>query len=452
MTEAKLQKLLLKGKTNPDSIAWFKAACDPFHDYDVSINGIPDIDGQVSVVQVMPKILTVKAPVNLGPGETWSCHICTLPLAQTVAVSSYNSVWSFGQSTLGHGDAQDGVLGTVSIITHTDTPSISNANYSFPRDNTPSFNSVKREFQAVSIDDVGGSSMKKLIAGGFEVHNDTAALYKQGSVTVYQSAQEVIDAGVGRWTHLENTADIYNSTKLCRQPPTDKTSAASLPNSRTWEAANGCYVPIRLGTETRYQPGTIHQFKTRYVDAVGTQKNGGYQQVASTGGLNPEPASYALAHRSCDIETTGAYFSGLSPETILTVTIKLIIESAPTAANPTLLFSATPTACYDPRIMSLYYQTIQSLPPGVEVRMNAKGDWFRMVMKAANTIAPVALPLIGMLGPEAVVGAEAALGLANAGLVFMDKRQAKKKEAPAQTKNSTKPPVGKAVSRPNRRK
>jgi hypothetical protein len=438
--QATLNRLLAKGKTSPDAIAWLKTACDPFHDYDVGINGIPDIDGQPSVVQIVPKVVSVTAPQNLAVNETWSAHITTLPLGQTVSVKSYTTSNSYGNTAEGGDGGQTGVLGTYTIITHGDV-----VGTSFPDNTNPSYTNNTREFQAVSIDDVGDSSLKKLIAGGFEVHNDTAALYKQGSVTVYQSSQHEYQMGASKWRYLSADAPYANDVTACRQPPRDRTQAASLPTSRTWEAAKGCYVPTRLGTATEYKPGTFQQFRTRYFDVVDDDTNGGYMQVASTGATPPATQDYVLAHRSSSIETTGAYFSGLSPETVLTVTIKMVIESAPTPANPSLLYSASPTPDYDPRIIALYHQTIRHLPPGVEVSFNAKGDWFRMVMKAANAVAPVAMPALGLLGPEATLAAEGALLAGNAAVQIMDAAQQKKKR-----KNATKPPNAKANSRPNR--
>lgn len=161
-----LNKIVAKGKSAPDAIAWYKTACDPFHDYDVGINGIPDIDGQPSVVQIVPKVLSVTAPAGLNAGETWSLHITTLPLAQTLAVSSYTTTNSYGGFAEGGDNGQYGVLGTYSLISHGDG---AGGNSSFPDNTTPSYYDPTRAFRAISIDDVGDSSLKKLIAGGFEV-------------------------------------------------------------------------------------------------------------------------------------------------------------------------------------------------------------------------------------------------------------------------------------------
>lgn len=437
-------------------MAWFKTAIDPFHDYDVGINGIPDMDGQASVVQIMPKVRSVTAPAGLAPGETWSCHITTLPLAETIGVISYlaNGNTALANAVAaGTDDGQVGVLGTYTIVTHGDAPTTSTSNSSFPA-SAISYSDPSRQFEAVSIDDVGQSGMKKLIAGGFEVHNDTAELYKQGSVTVYQNSQDCAEFGSTVWRHLTATPMRTNSAMVARQPPATRTAAASLPTSRTWEAAKGCYVPTRLGTDTRYKQATTHQFRTRYLDTVDDDENSGYMQIVPSGEVDVSEANWNLGHRSADIETTGAYFSGLSPETVLTATFKLIIESAPTPANPSLLFSATPTPDYDPRIIALYNQTIRHLPPGVPVSFNAKGDWYRMAVQAANAVAPVLIPVATTINPGVGVAIETAL----AGMNIADRVVAANQKKKNKPKNkitpgliqSLRPPATKAVSKPNR--
>jgi len=444
MNEQNLENRLTTGKSSKDAISWLKTALDPFHDYDVGINGIPDSDTQFSVVQIVPKVLSVTAPPNLAANETWSCHIATLPLGQTLRVRSYDQPSGYGgtagSAKAGYDNGQAGELGTISVITHGDDPT-GQDNTSYPVSTASTYGSNSREFRTVSMDDAGERSMKKVIAGGFEVHNDTAELYKQGSVTVYQNAQATYDNGVGEWRLLSASSLYLNSTKACRSPPPSREAAAELPSSRTWEASKGCYVPIRLAPDTTYQPGTSHQFLTRDSDQLITSESvAGYMQTYTS--TADTFSDWKLGHRPAAIETTGAYFSGLSPETVLTVTTKLIIESAPTNANPTLLFSATPTPDYDPKILALYYQTIRHLPPGVEVSMNAKGDWFRMVMKAANVGIPAILPFLAS-APQAALAARAALATGNAALTIMDKKKKK-------NKNSTSPPSTKAVSRPNR--
>jgi hypothetical protein len=440
MNEQTLENRLTTGKSSKDAISWLKTALDPFHDFDIGINGIPDSDTQFSVVQIFPKVVSVTAPPNLAANETWSCHIATLPLGQTISVRSYDQSNGYNTIKTGYDNGEGGELGTFTIITHGDDPT-GQDNTSYPVPPATSYGSDSREFRAVSMDDVGEMSMKKIIAGGFEVHNDTADLYKQGSVTVYQNAQQTYDNGVGDWRLLSASTAYLNSTKACRSPPPSREDAAALPSSRTWEASKGVYVPIRLAPDTNYQPGTSHQFVTRDSDQLITARDvAGYMQTHVS--TSSTYADWKLGHRGAAIETTGAYFSGLSPETVLTVTTKLIIESAPTNANPSLLFSATPTPDYDPKILALYYQTIRHLPPGVEVSFNAKGDWFRMVMKAANVGIPAILPFMSAV-PHAALATRAALATGNAALAIMDKKKKK-------NKNSTSPPSTKAISRPNR--
>lgn len=429
-----------------DSTAWLKAALDPFHDFNIAIAGIPDNDSQNSVVQIIPKVYTITAPEYLVPGTTWSVHICTLPLGSTETVKSYIRdvpPAAFPGSIHTLDGSQQGTLGTVSVIKHADTAGPYGANTSFPSvendiiysDNYG--NNVSRTVEAYSIDDNNPATMKKLIFGGFEVHNDTAALYKQGSVTVYSSAQSVSQCGMARFRD-GTLSEVYSTqgVRKIRQPPASKSEAASLPDSRTWSAAEGCYVPIRLGDDTHYN---LVQEATFLVERSDTSSK--FTGSVGYAGVRPNAEislTGSLTHRPLDLETTGAYFSGLSAETTLTLTLKFCVELCPTNANSSLLYMASPTAMYCPQALELYHQIIRSMPPGVPVDFNDKGDWFRMATNVISEVAPLVAPFLTAYNP--------ALGAATTGIGKVAGILSKAKPKPKPITDS----LSKVVSKPNR--
>lgn len=431
------------GCTEP-ARAWMKAALDPFHDFDIAVTGIPDNDSQHSVVQVVPHVLTLRAPDNLEVGETWSAHICSLPIGNTVPVNSWNQLNAVDTiKRTGETESQAGVLGTVTVISHGDNPGVDAPNSSFPAHsefpggNPADYGNVKRTFQAVSPDDDNTTSMKKVIAGGFEVHNDTPELYKGGSVTVYQTPQ----SSTNGWEEIDDAflTSSRATSQICRQPPANRDRAVATPSSRTWEAKDGCYVPLRLGDDTHYGTAAPRRFQTSDLDnslqIPGQPINMGYVQTPST---ETGFLSGTLAIRPLDIETTGAYFSGLSQETVLTLTVKFLMEVAPTTANKQLLYSASPTPLYCPRALETYHQIVRDLPPGVKVDYNDKGDWFRMVTKAMADTAMALAPAVAGINP----GAGAVVGGIGTAARFANTL--------AQNKSRTSKAVGKPVSRPNR--
>jgi len=444
------EKLMNKTHCGADAVSWLKTAVDPFHDYDVAISGIPDNDSQPSVVQVIPYTTTISAPPNLGVDETWSVQFVTLPVANQVFGGSFFVVDESGvgpatDSTRRNYDgSQFYEVGTVTVIRHGDSD-VGQRAQAWPASTTTveedAFGDSSRVSSGIAMDIGGDQGVKKLIAGGFEVHNDTAALYKQGSVTVFQSSQ--FDAPEGLHTYATATAEVTYRTgaRSFRQPPVNRLEAAGYPTSRTWEAADGCYVPIRLGDSTHYQGAQGVQYHhARFNQTKGY--NTGFSSTFS-GPAAAFAKDYAGKFRHCDIETTGAYFSGLSPQTVLTLTVKFVVEVAPTTANNELIFMMSPTPEYCPKAIEMYHATMRSLPPGVPVGYNAKGDWYRMATKVLNSVAPAIMPMIAAASPTAATIAGAALSANNAiAKATEQKRNKDKKTAPQQSP--------KATSRPNR--
>lgn len=445
------EKLMHKTHCGPEAVAWLKTALDPFHDYDVSIAGIPDNDSQPSVVQVIPITTTLTAPPNLSVGETWSAQIVTLPLTNTVMGGSFFAIDEGAPTGQGARRSQDGSqfynLGTVTVVRHGDNVSGQHNqawSHSLSEAEENTFGDPARVSDAFSIDTGGTKGIKKLIAGGFEVHNDTAALYKQGSVTAFSASQFVAPLSVGFVANGTAAALDTTASRSFRQPPANRQEAASHPSSRTWEAAEGCYVPIRLGDTTHYQGAQSavyhHARHNQLFDS-----NCGFQQNMESFGV-PYTGSFVGRFRHADIEMTGAYFSGLSQETVLTLTIKFVVEIAPSASDAQLMYMMSPTPEYCPKAIEMYHAAVRSLPPGVPVNMNNKGDWYRMVTKALDAAAPVILPLVAAASPSAAAIASAALS-ANSAVAQATKPKQKKAQKPAA---KTKTAQSKATSKPNR--
>lgn len=439
-----------------DAQNWLKVALDPFHDYNVQLAGLPDNDSQSSAIQMVPKVIQITAPPNLAANETWSAHIAALPIASTHEARTYHrnpTVGSVGDAAITlDSSGESGKLGTITCITHGDNVGphgVSNLSYPANEFQSNEFGTGStREFTAVSLDDNNDRTMKKLIAGGFEVHNDTASLYKQGSVTVYSSGQ-------GSQREAALVRDGSSSTnywdqqvRKSRQPPGSKAEAGSMPDSRTFEAADGCYVPLRLGDDTHYSIATRSTYITESADssAVSTQP-AGYCITPFTADLGYDE-EYQANHRPLDIETTGAYFSGLSPETTLTLSVKFVIELCPTASNQAMLYMASPTAMYCPRALELYHQLVRSLPPGVPVSFNDKGDWFRMATKVMADVAPLVSPFLTALNPELGIATNVAGQIAQ--VAHNASASKRSSAAAAPTQRSSKPaPMAKTMSKPN---
>jgi hypothetical protein len=433
MTE--LPKTACKTKEGKE---WLTLALDPFHDYSIPIAGLPDRTHIPTAVQFVKRKVSISAPQGLVGTQTWDCHVFSLPLLSTL-VSKPANLAQYAQCNPAE-DSADFVTGTVNVVKSR------TGNTTYPVNTAVDWENASIDISAYSPTDGNKGSQIRLIGGGFEVHNDTAELYKNGSVTCYSSTNDWSDpspAVVG--DGLTNPS--YGIVMKARYPPVSSQEAALYTDAHTWSAKDGAYVPLRLDLDcpyTKFRPRSqniaVFQHKedgeplsltakvVAKADTFGTPTGNstyGYTGVATnSNGWLPAP-----------VETTGAFFSGLSPETVLTLDIRFICELAPTAANPAMLTMCSPSAEYDPLALNCYTHCLLSLPPGVPVTMNEKGDFWRMAVKSAKKGMSIATPLISMMGPEA----SAMALLADAGLNVADAALNKKKK-----KIVAKPPTAKA--------
>jgi hypothetical protein len=400
---------------------WATLALDPFHDFEVPVTGYPDRYSGGTVVQLVKKKVTLKAPPNvIGTGKTWSCMVSTLPLGSTD-----NGVTYFDQP-LDHKFSQDDdyiqPLGTVNVARVADGATY--GAYPATQSAPPIAATPGVDFPICSAysgtDDGNNNSMSRLVAGGFEVHNDTAALHAQGSVTVFTAPNEWSYPYLAENRNLSAQDEHFGMFITARSPPTTPSEAASLPNSRTWKAVDGALVPFRLDIESKdmnMRPSTNVTPDIRYNDNAN-------HEYTSCGGVRlqrEDHETFEKVHwdgnhvpvRMAALETSGAYFSGLSEETVLTLDMRFFLEVAPTAANQALVSMATPSASHDRMALDCYADCLEMLPPGVPVHMNAAGDWWRMVSKVASALTPALTQLHPAAGAASTAVALGTQALAN---------------------------------------
>jgi len=416
---------------------WLTLALDPFHDYNIPIAGMPDRTHIPTAVQFVKRKVSISAPQGLIGTQTWDCHIFSLPFLSTLVTKpSDEQPYVICAPTQVSNPLVSGTINVVKSKT---------GNTTFPVTTAAQWEDQTTSISAYSPTDDNKKSQIRLIGGGFEVHNDTAELYKNGSVTCYSSTNDWSDpspALVGDGINRET----YGVAMKARYPPISSQEAALYTDAHTWSAKDGAYVPLRLDLDcpyTKFRPRSqcvpVLQHKEDGLPSSITAKVVAVTDILTAGG-NQEFGFVGTESGSngwlpAPIETTGAFFSGLSPETVLTLDIRFICELAPTAANPAMLTMCSPSAEYDPQALNCYTHCLLSLPPGVPVGMNEKGDFWRMAVKTAKKGMAVASPLINMMGPEA--GAIALL--ADAGLSVADTALNKKGKKKAPQKIVVKP-------------
>jgi len=209
----------------------------------------------------------------------------------------------------------------------------------------------------------------------------------------------------------------YPSVLNTNTPPALLSEALLLDGSKQWKAKEGCYVVSTLNSDelpagansvNPIMHKSVNDTTTTYPWLVQIPHGGGnsaYTQLPFT----ISPTSYTISLLSAgnaqfqSFNHSGAFFSGLSNTTTLTVNAIYYIERFPSQQDSDLVVLARQSCRDDPIARELYSEIIREMPVGVPQRMNGLGEWFGdAVSSAMDFIAPVAsaipLPFAQTLG------------------------------------------------------
>jgi len=364
--EKALEKLAIRTGMTEAGKQWLIAAIDPFHDDTLKVIGYPDMVGGASVVQCIKQTVTVAIPPAITVGN-WDCLISTDNILSYGGVAAnYNM---YGNLFIPPATSLQTSLGGLKIC-----GGVPNANLSyvaFPTGVNASFvnglqyppGNVRRRLRILSY--------------GFEAHNITSELNKQGSVTVFEQPQ-----GAHRYSgFVTNGAATALSCPLTgvavQLAPTSLGNAMLLPGSKTWDASAGAYCVCTMNSLDN--PPVIADFATP-VGASTFDNN--YPQVANQtvfmppfggtqGSFNYSQMNYVIPYN-----TKGMYFAGLSATSVLQINFNIWVERFPSEVDGDLTLLASPSAEFDPVAMEAYARIIRMMPVGVPVCENGFGDWF----------------------------------------------------------------------------
>jgi hypothetical protein len=398
-----LDRLQAAGALTPAGKDWILAAVDPFHDTDFDLKGYPDLENSATIVQLVKRQVVITGSTAPG-GGAWDCHLSLLPNLTPV----------FGDSSL---IASAPVMDTYRVAPTLYTGTTDNACPSGlaiqqVAAGANSWQTITSGITANPSNVAPGSNFCggnfRVIGMGFEVHNTTAELYKQGSVTVYtQSARATtgelyagVSALAGSFTAMSPTPSNF-----LLQPPYNLDQTMLLRGSRTWDAADGCYVVSKFNS-IENPLKTFTNRPTVFLTTEELQPVGGFnedyfypQNSLSTPvsinrydvGGSAQVVTVCAPDYIAPFDISGAYFAGLSPQTSLTIDVRWYIERNPSANDENLVVLAQPSPCYDPLALRIYSECSCGLPPGVPVSMNPAGEFFRMV---ADNIRKYAGPVL----------------------------------------------------------
>lgn len=253
---------------------------------------------------------------------------------------------------------------------------------------------------------------------GFEYHDTTAAISKQGTVTVYALPQPVHDDRYAVDTVLVNnilgpaTSSLIGSTSelACYDVPSTITEAMLLDGSRQWEAKFGAYVVPKLNKMEipiqRLEPVLPVFHSNQFASYAPAYTNYPAEEVVfpgiSTIGLStPAGSSTSIVglNKLNSFNTSGVFLTGLNPVASLTFNSIMYIERFPNFREQEMVVLASPSPKFDPVMMALYSEIMSVLPVGCKVGDNADGDWFfEGVSAVAKFLRPAFTALGGPIG------------------------------------------------------
>lgn len=386
-----LEQLETAHQITQDGKQWLTLALDPFHDYAVTPQGVPDQQSAPSLVMVYTSAVSISKPASAA--GNWDCCVANLPILSPV--SSSGTAFADSQSTDGAFHFQstppkDPVVAPV-VINSADT-----GQPLFP-------DSAIAAWAPTNFDSVGLANLPdgvthdcRVAAWGIEVTNTTSDLYKQGNSTtgtIFQDNLHNFDVAY----YVDDDAVVptqFMDFHHFYSPPALLAEASQSPDCVTHKAADGIYMQVQLA-------GSDINLNKRFIPL--------FHHVSSTGGVTLGFASkgkqtsstteqYASVMRTANVNSSYCFFSGLSNETTLRVVSRCIVEIFP-KFNQTYLQLATPSSPYDPKALELYDSLKRCMPPGVPVGFNAKGDFWRMLGTVAKDVVPMVFPLLDKVAP-----------------------------------------------------
>lgn len=358
---------------------WVEIAVDPFKDLPIPPEGYPDQIMAPSCVQIVRQQQSI---ITSNGTNTWDCNIfmdtCPVQVALVNTVSLGNTFAKADQSGVsiyrGGVVVRKGIAGS----------DLKNVSASAPSLGLPM--------------DYFDNTDTRVVAQGFEVRNVTNALNVNGAVTVWRNPRfkdqgyktsTIVDTIDGSTACIPNACDWLDLP----EPPETGSEAILLPGSRTWKASEGCYVvPVMAKSEN--PPSELNILNITATDDDGTLFAPPYTKT----GANNLMRYPLILNVETPFNMQGAYFEGLSPETVLQLNVIYIVERFADDVNSDLATLSRPSSTYDAEALKLYSKITREMPPGVPVSENGFGDWISGIAGVISKVAKAASFIPGPLG------------------------------------------------------
>lgn len=405
-----IDALLGTRQLSEPGLGWLVTTLDPFHDTELVLQGYPDQISARSVCQTYQKKVTITAPAAAA-GGAWDAHISFMPHASpalsTWALRGLRPAGDLTTPTAGF--VIDDTAGTNNggVVVRTGAAGV-------PTWSLTGAAAVQKVDPAAAVVRFPViAEGHRLLAAAYEVTNTTSALYRGGDVTIYKQPLMPSDSTVYSLSSPSAVNQICNGTVMSL-PPSSVAEAALYPNARVWGAEEGCYVVLPMNDLQQ----TPSRLQSRGVFYAATSAPDANIDVYGSG-LSTTAGSRAFTQNNVyPFDNSGAYFTGLSNQTTLTITVRYVFERFPSLTldsdDANFLTLATPSPPWDPLAIELYGRAMERMPPGVPVHENGLGDWFSKVVSWIGEAAPVVGNIVGNFVPGASAIGQTIGGVAKA--------------------------------------
>lgn len=390
---------------------YIRLVTDPYHDYNVRSTGVPTLNAGSTYLRNVRLRSSLVVPPLVEGVAAWELHVMVTPVyCQQGAAVLYTKFGGLGTLVSPY------IVTNETATIGTPISQMSHICYAWvPIGSALGLLDAKTIFQALPIGSPTWGNYR-IVSSGFEVHNSTPELYRSGTVTTWRANNTM------ELTNLRITAGA-NKFALARTYtgiPANLALANQFPTSRTWDAAAGCYVVATPDFNDlafkSYDEGCV-VIRTGAVTNVGGVGRG---SLIVGGLLDADGDVYSAVVYRSGIVPCGAIFSSIAPESTFTLDCRVVVEVSPDLTSNDLSIASQPTAA-DPVAIELAALAMAQLPSGVPASFNAAGDWFRMVLKAIGTVAPL---VAGLVPHPAAKAALSVAGVAsNAATQALDARQ-----------------------------
>lgn len=376
---------------------------DPYHDLPKKPVGYIDSYNGHTVARCIKKTITINATSGEGaaPATTWNCHIWDTPILRptqmTLRTGGNGNVFEYSKEA---NDSPD-YGGLMIQRSNNDGPT-----WTYPQAGT-STNILGR----LNLSDNDLKNVMRVTATGFEVIDETAELYKQGTLTAYRQNQQqtkpvymkmIAESGTG--VDSNNIFTVEGSAQILKFPPTSTANAMLIPDTKQWLVKEGAYVVAD------YHDNELPMTQPEYIMPAMVDDSGEQTIVLDNSIVRmptPEDESQAsnigiptdtptLWHnipcgknRILPTNQSGVFLTGLNPQASITVNKIWYVECAPTGEDEELLSLCGQSPAYDAFALMLVSKLRRDCPIAVKLRENFLGEWFvNGIRSVVQTVAP----------------------------------------------------------------